>query len=266
MKNITGKRLAFCEEIKFTLHQTRRADKAGKPCYAAALVHGTDRYSRENIDILAEESDIRDMGITPGQARTVVGAVVDLMVKKTLTDGVTRRFGDLFEVRLDIAGRFSRIDEPFDPDKHRLKVNLVPLKALSSAYVRSEMPVNERRMPKGRIDYVTYPGGEMGEVKVGEDIIVRGHDLYLDKCDTVAISWAKPNGDTERRTIGNWTDMERFLKVNTPQELRIAWFLAADEDFRLKPGTSAKLFVDTQVARRNQNRGRGTASDIIIRQ
>ena len=266
MKNHSSSRIEFCEEIVFSLHKAAVKDNAGNACYRASLVHGADQYSRESIDILEEERDIRDMGITPGQARTVVGAVVDLMVKKALTDGVTRRFGDLFEVRVDIAGRFSRIDEPFDRDKHSLKVNLVPLKALSNAYVRSQMPVNERRMPKGRIDYVTYPGGEMGEVKVGEDIIVRGHELYLDKCDTVAISWEKPNGETERHTIGNWTDMERFIKVNTPEELRLKWFLPDGIDLRLKPGTSAKLFVDTHVARRNQNRGRGTASDIIIRQ
>lgn len=34
--------------------------------------------------------------------------------------------------------------------------------------------------PRGRFDYITYPGGEKGFVKTGEDILIYGHDLLID--------------------------------------------------------------------------------------
>ena len=259
-----AKRIDRCEEITFALKRVSGSNSAGKDRYYATMGHCADKYTRECIDILSEERDIRDAGITPEQSKTVVTAILDVMVKNVMTDGITRRFGDLFEVRADIVGPFHRIDEPFDYAKHRLKVNIVPLKGLSAAYIRSEPPVNERRMPKGRIDYVTYEGGDKGEIMVGQDIIIRGKDLYLDKGDMVIVSWTKPSGYVERRTVGNWIGMEHYLKVNTPEELRLGWFISRPEEIVIKPGTTPKLFVDTHVARRNRYRGRGTASDIRI--
>ena len=259
-----AKRINRCKEITFALKRIGGANSAGKGKYYATMGHGTDPYSRESIDILGEERDIRDTGITPEQSKTVITAVLDLMARNVMRDGITRRFGNLFELRADITGQFERIDEPFDYTKHRLKLNLVPLKGLSAAYVREVPPVNERRMPKGRIDYVTYEGGDKGEVMVGSDIIIRGQDLYLDQGDSVSISWTKPSGYVERRQIGNWIGMEKYIKVNTPEELRIGWFISRPEDIVIKPGTVPKLFVDTHVARRNRYRGRGTASDIRI--
>ena len=259
-----AKRVDRCREITFSLRRVGGANSAGKGKYYATMGHGTDEYSREGIDILSEERDIRDAGITPEQSKTVMTAILDVMARNVMRDGITRRFGNLFELRADIVGPFERIDEPFDYGKHRLKLNLVPLKGLSAAYVRSEPPVNERRMPKGRIDYVTYAGGDKGEVKVGEDIIIRGQDLYLDQGDMVSITWTKPSGYVEHRQIGNWVGQEHYIKVNTPEELRIGWFISRPEEILIKPGTVPKLFVDTRVSRRNRSRGRGTASDIRI--
>ena len=49
------------------------------------------------------------------------------MIRGTLADGRTRRFGDWFETRCDVLGRFDRIDEEFDPARHSVAINLLTL-------------------------------------------------------------------------------------------------------------------------------------------
>ena len=263
MKSNTSKKIERCQAITFALKRIGGANAAGKERYYATMGHYTDEYSRASIDILGEERKILDLGISPAIAKPAVSAIIDLMVKEALTDGITRRFGDLFEVRVDIAGSFSRIDEPYDATKHHLRVNLVPLKALSSAYYRAEPPVNVRRQPQGRIDHVTYPGGEKGEVKVGEDIIIRGRELYLNQGDTVTLKWEAPDGQSERSTIGNFADLDQFILVNTPGELRLKWFAGEASDIAVKPGTMPKLYVNTKAHARSAT-ARGTASEVKI--
>ena len=257
-------RILYSSEIPFELHNTGKVDREGRPCYRATLCHSRSKDDKSIVDIMDKPEDIRDSGLTPTAVANGVRSLLKLMVKKVLDDRITVRFEDLFEVRADIRGTFHRIDEPFDPEKHKLAVNLVPLKGLTDAYQRDTLPANVRRMPKGRIDYVTYEGGDKGEVKVGEDIIIRGQDLYLDKGDMVSITWTKPSGYVEHRQIGNWVGQEHYIKLNTPEELRIGWFVSRPEEILIKPGTVPKLFVDTRVSRRNRSHGRGTASDIRI--
>ena len=118
---------------------------------------------------------------------SVVGGVLDTMIRGTFADGRTRRFGNWFETRCDILGRFDRIDEKFDPARHSVAVNLLTLSEFGQ-YRRKNPPTNERQRPRGRIDYVTWPGGEKGEVKVGENILIVGHDLTLAPNDSLELS------------------------------------------------------------------------------
>ena len=258
-------RILYSSEIPFELHNTGKVDREGQPCYRATLCHSQSKDDKSIVNIMDKPEDIRDSGLTPTAVANGARSLLKLMVKKVLDDRITVRFEDLFEVRADIRGTFHRIDEPFDPEKHKLVVNLVPLKGLTDAYRRDTLPANVRRMPKGRIDHVTYEGGEMGEVMIGKDIIIRGHDLYLDKGDTVMIRWEKPNGEPRKYIVGNLTGLDHYILKNTPDELRLKWFAGEREDIAIKPGTIPKLFVNTHIARRNQSYiGRGTASDIRI--
>ena len=118
---------------------------------------------------------------------SAVSGTLDTMIRRTLGDGRTRRFGDWFETRCDILGRFDRIDEAFDPARHKVAVNLLTLSEFGQ-YRRKNPPTNERQRPRGRIDYVTWPGGEKGEVKVGENILIVGHDLTLAPHDSLELS------------------------------------------------------------------------------
>ena len=265
MSTTKPERLEYCSEIPFELHNTGKTDRHGRPCYRATLCHSRNQYDKGVVNIMDCPDEIRDYGLTAATVANGAKSLLQLMVKKVLDERITVRFEDLFEVRADIRGTFHRIDEPFDPAVHKLVVNLVPLKGLTKAFVRAVPPANVRRMPKGRIDHVTYEGGEKGEVMVGKDIIIRGKDLYLDKGDIVIIKWEKPGGLSAERVVGNLTGLEHYLLKNTPEELRLKWFAGAREEIKINPGTTPKLFVNTHIASSNESlRPRGTASDIRI--
>ena len=132
-------------------------------------------------------------GLRPAEIRFYVESAFEHMAQNVLSDGQPRRFGDLFDVSAAITGRFDRIDGEFDPTRHRFVLNLSARKGLKELK-RQTPPVNVRPKPRGRIDYVTWPGGEKGELKFGEDIVIVGHDLTLTYGDTVQLHL--PNGTT----------------------------------------------------------------------
>ena len=120
-----------------------------------------------------------------GQIRRMFEMVLDSMIANTLKDGRTRRIGDYFSLRLDIAGSFDRPDAQFDPEKHSLTLNFVTPKCLRRM-TREEWPVNEWRKPIGKIDKVySAPDGEIGKLRFGADIVIEGHDLKLKDGDGV---------------------------------------------------------------------------------
>ena len=59
---------------------------------------------------------------------------------------------------------------------------------------RKTDPENVQKRPRGRIDYVTSPGCEKGEIRFGQDVIIYGKDLTLSYGDSVEIH--TPNGQT----------------------------------------------------------------------
>lgn len=64
-----AKRIDRCGEITFALKRVSGSNSAGKDRYYATMGHSADKYTRECIDILSEERDIRDTGITPEQSK-----------------------------------------------------------------------------------------------------------------------------------------------------------------------------------------------------
>ena len=140
---------------------------------------GTDEVFKECV---------KDSGLaegTEGQLRRMFETVLESMISHTLRDGRTRRIGDYFSLRLDIAGSFDRPDAKFDPAKHSLTLNFVTPKCLRRM-TRKEWPVNEWRKPIGKIDKVySAPDGEIGKLKFGADIVIEGHDLRLKEGDGV---------------------------------------------------------------------------------
>ena len=71
-----------------------------------------DGYVKDTDDILEETAD--RFGIKAPQLKMCMDAVLDTMIKKVAEDGVRRRFGNYFTLRLDIKGRFDGEDSKPD--------------------------------------------------------------------------------------------------------------------------------------------------------
>ena len=251
------KQLEYTRKLRFKLVKGARKDREGNDTYRAVMRRG------EGIDLLTGEDKLMEQfGFNTSALRQAVKSLVEQMVEGALKDGRTRRFGDLFEVRLDIEGKFSRIDEPFDPEKHKLKVNLVPLKGLSKAFKRvGNYPENERKQPRGKIDYVTFPGGEKGEIRQGEDIIVYGDNLKLRQGNWLAMQLKGAMGD--KVMYGIYPEYRDLIVENTQERLWVKWF-GPKAPGSIKAGTRAKLFL------RGPDEGGeyhpiGSSSEVLVR-
>ena len=71
-----------------------------------------DGFVRDTDDILIETAD--RFGIKPPQLRMCMEAVLDTMISKVADDGIWRRFGNYFTLRLDIKGNFKGRDSKPD--------------------------------------------------------------------------------------------------------------------------------------------------------
>lgn len=163
------------ENIGFHLIKVKgAAAKTGVEAYRAVMEH--DGLSPE--ETLAELA--KETGIPASQLQYVGSSLLNALYSCTMRDGRSRNFENFLSTRFDITGKFDRIDAPFEELKHKCALGIVP-GAKVSDYVRRKLPLNETKPPRGRFDYITYPGGEKGFIKIGEEINIYGHDLLLDK-------------------------------------------------------------------------------------
>ncbi len=139
-----------------------------------AIVTSRDTYDTERV--VQEMLDRSGHHMSVSQVESVVTDLLDTMIKLTLNDGATRRFGDYFEVRLDLRGTFEEQDSRFDPGRHEVKVSLVPLKKFR-VKSRTKPPQNEVKVPRAHIEEVRSATAAPNEIKEGEDIIFTGRDL-----------------------------------------------------------------------------------------
>lgn len=212
------------QEIRYRLVKAKGPLVKGD-AYYAVLEKGP---AADAVAEIAEAS-----GLKAAEIRYVVSTAFEEMARAVVCDGRTRRFGDIFEIGAEIGGGFNRIDAPFDKMKNRLTLTLRAGKALKAAK-RETAPVNVRQKSRGRIDYVTWPGGEKGEVKFGEDIVIVGHDLTLTCGDTVRLHTPggrefghvfnfMPDGSPARWDDGRIIGNEGFVEWDD-NHIRIKWF------------------------------------------
>ena len=133
--------------------------------------YDTERVVQEMLDRTGHHLSVR-------QVESIVEELLDTMIKQTLDDGATRRFGDYFEIRLDVRGTFSEQDSRFDPERHEVKLSLVPLKKFR-VKSRTKAPQNVKRQPRAYIAEVHSETAGPGEIKAGEDVVITGRDLTL---------------------------------------------------------------------------------------
>jgi len=147
----------------------------------------THRNTRDTEQVIQEMLDRSGHHMSVGMVESVVKDLLDTMIKLTLDDGATRRFGDYFAVRLDIRGSFNEQDSMFDPRKHEVKLSLVPLKKFR-VKSRTKPPQNVKKQPRAYIAEIRSETAGASEIKIGEDIIITGRDLgFCNKNDYIRL-------------------------------------------------------------------------------
>lgn len=209
--------MALEQEINYKLIKVKNG-KNGRDIYRAVLNH--DALSAEET-----MSEIVDDTKTPEYlVESIVKGTLRSMIRHTLADGRTRKFGEWFETRLDIEGNFDRIDSAFEEGRHKVVLNLLPLAEIGH-FQRDMPPKNERIRPRGRIDYVTYPGGDKGEIKIGEDILVYGHDLALAEHDELLLKIKTCYGSQHYIAhLHVYPGEEPIVLEHDETHLRLKWF------------------------------------------
>ena len=141
-----------------------------------AIVTARNSYGTETV--IKEMLDYSSLKLSPYNVESVVCGVFESMIKNTLSDGITRRFGDYFAVRLEVKGTFDDVDAAFDPKKNAVKVKLVPLKRFREA-VNTERPQNKVKPPRALMTEIRGESSEVDYVKLGENIVITGRDLTV---------------------------------------------------------------------------------------
>lgn len=133
-----------------------------------------DGYVKDADDILEETAD--RFGIKAPQLKMCMEAVLDTMIKKVAEDGIRRRFGNYFTLRLDIKGRFNGADSKPDGSQ-RPCFNLQMLSAFKEAARKIHL-VNEVKRTRIYIKGVmAVQAQKRGEVTWGEMVCFWGKNL-----------------------------------------------------------------------------------------
>ncbi len=151
-----------------------------------AIVVGRETY--ETSYVIDEMLDYSSLRISPHIVQSVVSSLFESMIANTLSDGVTRCFGDYFAVRLDIGGTFDSSDAQFDPRKNTVKLSLIPLKRFRRSF-QTRRPQNKIKAPRALMKAVHGEQSPIDMVKLGENIVIEGRALtLLDETDFITVS------------------------------------------------------------------------------
>ena len=162
---------------KYKLMEIRLPGKTApeKGKYRAVV---TERGSYGMDTVIEEMLDYSSLKLSPYVVQSVVSGVMESMIRNTLADGVTRRFGDYFAVRLEVKGTFDEKDAAFDPHKNAVKVALVPLKRFRDA-VNTNRPQNKVKPPRALMTEIRGENSPTDCVRFGENIVITGRDLTV---------------------------------------------------------------------------------------
>lgn len=197
------------------LYKLKKCPKGIAPGkYSASVMHdhamGTERVIQEAIDYCG-------LHISPYFFESVVSGLLESMIYHTLQDGTTRRFGDYFELQLDIKGSFDSQYGQFDPKRHKIKLTMRPLKRLRD-HIKTATPENKTKPPRPHIDMVRSVNGAENVIVPGEDIVVTGRNLKLLNTSAGLYFWY---AGITKRIVAAISDFQ--LKENTPTRLVVPY-------------------------------------------
>ena len=152
-----------------------------------------DGYVKDTDDILEETAD--RFGIKAPQLKMCMEAVLDTMIRKVAEDGVRRRFGNYFTLRLDIKGRFDGEDSKPDGSQ-RPCFKLQMLGAFKSAARKIHL-VNEVKRKRIYLKRVITPQSHRsGVIHWGLELCFQGKNLLpIGEGDYMEWSFTDANGE-----------------------------------------------------------------------
>ena len=164
-------------QLHFKLREIKLPGKS-EPEKGKYRAIGMARGSYGTDKVIEEMLDYSSLRLSPYMVESVVSGVIESMISKTLSDGVTRKFGDYFAVRLEIKGTFDEKDAEFDPRRNSVRVALVPLKRFRKA-VETRRPQNKVKPPRALMTEIRGESSTADQVKFGENIVITGRDLTV---------------------------------------------------------------------------------------
>ena len=166
------------------------------PKHGYRAVVDNDGYVKDTDDILEETAD--RFGIKAPHLKMCMEAVLDTMIKRVADDGIRRRFGNYFTLRLDIKGRFDGKDSKPDGSR-RPCFKLQMLSAFKEAARKIEL-VNEVKRTRIYVDHVlSYERPVIGVVFWGLELNFGGKNLGP-VCDGDHVDWSFTDANGERHT------------------------------------------------------------------
>lgn len=173
-----------------------RAVKGG---YRAVV--DNDGYVKDADDILNETAD--RFGLKPEMLRMCMEAVLSTMIQRVAEDGIRRRFGNFFTLRLDIKGRFNGKDSKPDGSQ-RPQFNLQLLSEFKKV-ARKIRLVNEQTRKRIYLDNIVSEEKPVGGGKIfwGLTISFHGKNLLpIVEGDSVEWSFTDATGEAHSGTCG----------------------------------------------------------------
>lgn len=158
---------------QYKLHRCPSSTAEGK--YSASVVNPE---TMDTDQVVEEAISYSGITLSPYIFESVAKGLLESMINNTLQDGRPRRFGDYFQIQLDLKGSFDDKDAQFDPERQRMKLTLRPLKRFR-ARIKTGTPENVLKPPRAYIDMVRSETAGENELRPGEDIIITGRNLEL---------------------------------------------------------------------------------------
>ena len=173
--------------------------KAVKEGYRAVV--DNNGYVKDSDDILQETAD--RFGLKPEMLRMCLEAVLGTMMNKVAEDGIRRRFGDFFTLRLDIKGRFNGKDsKPDGSQRPQFKLQLLGEFKKAARKIRLRNEQTRKRIYLESIVSDEKPAGK-GKIFWGMTISFYGMNLLpILEGDRVDWCFTDANGEAHSGTCG----------------------------------------------------------------
>ena len=178
--------------------ETRRVANSygSKTKYRAML---TDNKGVVDFDTVLKEVQ-EQRRIDPITMRFYLESFFDCVRKNMLEDGCSRRVGNYLLLRLNVRGSFDVADAGIETGRQELLISGQPQDGFRHLEKSAEI-ANSIAPTRGRAEAVMSVGGDVGTLKFGENVLLRGHGFEWDRGQMVTFNYLNEKGEKESRGV-----------------------------------------------------------------